>query len=76
MKGTLVEFVAEGDYQVLLAKLKADLKTAGIQGVVRPKRPRRALVEGMEPKDAPALLYLFSCGYRVVETDCAGTDDA
>jgi hypothetical protein len=76
MKGTLIELPPEGDYEDLIAKLKADLKAAKIEGVVRKKRPRRALVEGMAPEDAATFMYLFSCGYRVVQTDVAGTDDA
>ena len=74
MRGTLIEFTAEGDYEALIADLKRRLKEANIESRVRRKRARRALVEGMSPKDAATFMYLACVDFRIIATD-VGTDE-
>ena len=75
MKGTMIEFTAEGEYKHLIADLRARLKKDGIQAIVRRKPGRRALVEGMSPQDTGTFMYLACFGFRIIETDVAGTDE-
>lgn len=53
VKGTLIEFQAEGDYADLIADLRRRLKDNGIEAVVRRKPRRRALIEGPTANDTP-----------------------
>ena len=69
MKGTLIEFDADCDYERLIVDLKCCLKEAKIEGRVRRKRPRRALVEGMSARDPATFMYLASFGFKIINTD-------
>ena len=73
MKGTLIQFDAEGDYDDLIADLRRRLKAENIQAVVRRQPGRRALVEGLTAQDASTFMYLVCFDFRVVKTDMAGT---
>ncbi len=75
MKGTLIQFDAEGDYDELIADLRRRLKAENIQAVVRRKPGRRALIEGPTAQDTSTFMYLACFGFRIVKTDMAGTHD-
>lgn len=74
LKGTLIEFEAEGDYADLIADLRRSLKENGIRAVVRRKPGRRALIEGPTANDTATFMYLACFGFRVVQSDF-GTDE-
>jgi len=74
VKGTLIEFQAEGDYANLITDLRRRLKDNGIEAVVRRKPGRHALIEGPAAKDTATFMYLACFGFRVVQTDFGSED--